>query len=92
MALVQLDNTITIAMSVRDRKASAKWYEDMLGFTKAFEIDEAHWLRSAPQTDAALDDTVERAVQAGKKAPARRRSKRASHIISRKAETATAAS
>lgn len=58
----------------------------------AFEIDEAHWLRSAPQTDAALDDTVERAVQAGKKAPARRRSKRASHIISRKAETATAAS
>ena len=51
MALVTLDNTITIALSVSDRQASAKWYEDTLGFTKAFEIDEAGWTEMQTMTD-----------------------------------------
>ena len=32
MALISLDETITISFSVKDRHASAKWYESMLGF------------------------------------------------------------
>lgn len=51
MALVTLDNTITIAMSVSDRQASATWYEEMLGFTKAFEIDEAGWTEMHTMTE-----------------------------------------
>ena len=51
MALVSLDNTITIALSVSDRQASAKWYEDMLGFTKVFDIAEAGWCELQTMTD-----------------------------------------
>ena len=32
MPIVSLDNTITIAISVRDRHASAQWYNEKLGF------------------------------------------------------------
>lgn len=51
MALVTLDNTITIALSVSDREASAKWYEDMLGFTKTFDIAEAGWTEMQTMTE-----------------------------------------
>ena len=43
MALVTLNETITISFSVTDRHASAKWYESMLGFETIFHIDEAGW-------------------------------------------------
>lgn len=43
MPIAELDQTITIAMSVRDRHASATWYEKMLGFTLAYHMDEAGW-------------------------------------------------
>ncbi len=43
MALVSLDKTITIAMSVKDRHASAKWYEAMLGFEVLYHADDAGW-------------------------------------------------
>ncbi len=43
MSLVSVDHTITIAMSVKDRHASAKWYETMLGFELLHHIDEAGW-------------------------------------------------
>jgi predicted enzyme related to lactoylglutathione lyase len=43
MSLVELDNTITIALSVKDRHASATWYQSMLGFELIFHIDEAGW-------------------------------------------------
>jgi len=43
MSIVTLDNTITIAMSVRDRHLSANWYEEKLGFTLVHHIDEAGW-------------------------------------------------
>lgn len=43
MPLVSLKNTITFAISVRDRHTSADWYRDMLGFELLQHIDEAGW-------------------------------------------------
>lgn len=43
MALVTLDETITIALSVKDRHASAEWYDNMLGFKLIYHADEAGW-------------------------------------------------
>lgn len=43
MSLIDLDNTITIALSVKDRHESAKWYKDMLGFESLYHADEAGW-------------------------------------------------
>jgi predicted acylesterase/phospholipase RssA len=55
-----------------------------------FEVDEAHWLRSAPQTDAALEGPLEQSNQPvrAKKAPVMRRSRRAAEIINQKAHSA----
>ncbi|MCE8524234.1 VOC family protein [Ruegeria pomeroyi] len=43
MPLVTLDSTITLALSVRDRHASAEWYHETLGFDLIHHIDEAGW-------------------------------------------------
>lgn len=43
MALITLDETINISFSVKDRHASAKWYESMLGFETIYHADEAGW-------------------------------------------------
>jgi CreA protein len=43
MALISVNETITIAMSVKDRHASAAWYEKMLGFETIYHADEAGW-------------------------------------------------
>ena len=43
MPLATLDSTITLALSVRDRHASAKWYRETLGFELIHHIDEAGW-------------------------------------------------
>ena len=43
MSLISLEETITIALSVKDRHASAKWYENMLGFETIYHADEAGW-------------------------------------------------
>ena len=51
MALVTLDNTITIALSVRDRHRSARWYAEMLGFTLLHHSDEAGWSEMQTKTD-----------------------------------------
>ncbi len=50
MPVVSLDNTITIALSVSDRHASAQWYADMLGFELSFHIDEAGWSEMQTKT------------------------------------------
>ncbi|MEP3890359.1 MAG: VOC family protein [Hellea sp.] len=50
MPIVNLDNTITIAISVKDRHLSAKWYEEMLGFTLIHHIDEAGWSEMQTKT------------------------------------------
>ncbi len=51
MPIVALDNTITIAMSVRDRHASARWYDEKLGFTLLHHIDDAGWSEMQTKTD-----------------------------------------
>ena len=50
MALVTLDETITIALSVKDRRASAVWYLDKLGFKERFHLDEAGWSELSTNT------------------------------------------
>ena len=51
MPIVSLDNTITLALSVRDRHASARWYTEKLGFEVLHHIDEAGWSELATKTD-----------------------------------------
>ena len=51
MSLVTLDNTITIAMSVRNRHLSAEWFSEKLGFTLLHHIDEAGWSEMQTNTD-----------------------------------------
>ena len=50
MSLVTLDNTITLALSVRDRHASAEWYHAKLGFELIHHIDEAGWSEMQTKT------------------------------------------
>ncbi len=51
MAAVTLENTITLAMSVKDRHVSAKWYLDMLGFDLIYHADDAGWSELQTKTD-----------------------------------------
>lgn len=51
MPVVSLDKTITLALSVRDRHASARWYEENLGFQLLVHIDEAGWSELQTNTD-----------------------------------------
>lgn len=43
MPPIQLEDTITIAMSVKDRHATAAWYENTLGFELIYHADDAGW-------------------------------------------------
>lgn len=43
MAVATLDSEITLSLSVTDRHASAKWFEDMLGFTLRYHGDDFGW-------------------------------------------------
>ncbi len=51
MPVVSLENTITLALSVRDRHKSARWYEDNLGFALIHHIDEAGWSEMQTKTE-----------------------------------------
>lgn len=51
MALISLQNTITIALSVADRHASAQWYQTMLGFELLYHADDAGWSELRTNTD-----------------------------------------
>ena len=50
MPVATLDSTITFAISVRDRHASAQWYNKMLGFELIYHADEAGWSELATHT------------------------------------------
>jgi predicted enzyme related to lactoylglutathione lyase len=54
MPAISLNNTITLAISVRDRHRSAKWYSDMLGFSLLHHMDEAGWSEMATKTDGVI--------------------------------------
>ncbi|MCF6343502.1 MAG: VOC family protein [Devosiaceae bacterium] len=43
MPIITLENTITFAISVSDRHASAQWYIEKLGFELLYHIDQAGW-------------------------------------------------
>lgn len=51
MPVATLKQTITLAMSVRDRHASAQWYEKMLGFTLLYHADDAGWSELQTRTE-----------------------------------------
>lgn len=51
MPVVSLKNTITIAISVRDRHESARWYVDMLGFELLYHADDAGWSELQTKTE-----------------------------------------
>lgn len=51
MSVVKLVPTITLSLSVSDRKASAQWYEDMLGFKVAYHADEIGWSEMTTATE-----------------------------------------
>ncbi|MEM1428692.1 MAG: VOC family protein [Pseudomonadota bacterium] len=51
MPAATLENTITLAMSVRDRHASADWYREMLGFELLYHADDAGWSEIQTKTD-----------------------------------------
>ena len=51
MSTVSLDSTITLAISVRDRHASADWYKKHLGFELLFHADEAGWCEVRTKTE-----------------------------------------
>lgn len=51
MPVVSLDKTLTIAISVTNRHASAKWYEDMLGFEPLYHMDDAGWSEMRTRTE-----------------------------------------
>ncbi len=50
MPLVSLEPELTLAVSVRDRHASADWYADKLGFELIHHIDEAGWSEMQTKT------------------------------------------
>ena len=51
MPVVSLDDKITLALSVRDRHASAEWYENNLGFQLLAHFDEAGWSEMQTNTE-----------------------------------------
>ena len=50
MSVISLENTITLAISVRDRHASADWFARMLGFELLFHADDAGWSEMQTKT------------------------------------------
>jgi len=51
MPVVSLNSALTLALSVRDRLASATWYETMLGFELLYHLDEAGWSEMKTKTE-----------------------------------------
>ena len=51
MPIASLNKTITLALSVSDRHASATWYAEILGFTLRYHADEMGWSEMATLTE-----------------------------------------
>lgn len=70
MPTISINSTITIALSVTDRAASAAWYKEHLGFEQIFSADEAGWTElstNTPGVTLGLGDAEE--VKAGNTMP-----------------------
>lgn len=64
MALVTLDDTITIALSVKDRHASADWYTQKLGFALRYHADDIGWSEMETKTKGVTLGLAEQAQAA----------------------------
>ncbi len=51
MAVASLTSQITLALNVRDRHASAKWFEEMFGFCLLFHADDVGWSEMTTLTE-----------------------------------------
>mgnify|MGYP001805139378 CR=1 FL=1 len=51
MPVAMLENTITLAMSVRDRHQSVAWYQEMLGFGLLYHADDVGWSEMSTLTE-----------------------------------------
>ena len=51
MSTIDLNRTISIALSVADRHASTEWYSRHLGFEILFDSDEMGWSEMRTNTD-----------------------------------------
>ena len=51
MPIVSLENTITLAISVRNRHTSEEWYHEKLGFELIYHADEAGWSEMQTKTE-----------------------------------------
>lgn len=54
MALAALTNIITLSISVSDRHASAAWFEEKLGFTLRYHLDDVGWSELNTKTDGVI--------------------------------------
>jgi CreA protein len=44
---ISFDGKLTLALQSKDRKAAAKWYQDRLGFTLLYDVEEIGWCELA---------------------------------------------
>lgn len=44
------DQGLTLAMQVKDRKKSTAWYQDVLGLTLLYDVEEIGWCELATET------------------------------------------
>lgn len=51
MPLVDLDKTITLSFSVKDRHATAAWFERLFGFETMYHADEMGWSELTTNTE-----------------------------------------
>jgi len=51
MPIISLENTITLAISVRNRHTSAEWYHEKLGFELIYHADEVGWSEIQTKTE-----------------------------------------
>lgn len=64
MSTITLKKELTLALSVKNRRASADWYQKHLGFSELFSIDEAGWTElstNIPGVTLGLGDSEEAA-------------------------------
>ena len=50
MSTITVNKTITIALSVKDRTASASWFKEHFGFEQILSVDEAGWTELSTNT------------------------------------------
>ena len=62
------DGGLTCALEVKDRKAAAKWYQDVLGFKLIYDVEEIGWCELATcveRVNLGLSEVEEPQVKGG---------------------------